>query len=420
MAWKDSPPISVTTLKHADDHSRGPATPDHRIVRALWPVLLAAVISLFPFTIFSTFLVPIAESANQETSVVGVLRGLGGVAALLTGIALAPLIARWSAPYTTAASLAMLAGTSLIATIGTLPALIVFCVSIGAATAVLTPTLLQIATTAYTRRGDSGRAATLVTATQSLAAVLAAPVIGGIALWNGWQGALWVTAGAAAVLAVCFLLTSRAPRPGRTAGPRYADAFGQLRRRTDLLALIGIAFLRTTAFMGYLAILAAHYDDRFALEPASFVLVWSLSGASFFIGNFLAGRWARGGRRRQKLLLGLGLVGAGVALGTVFTTDLLPLALTATAVLGFAHAVVAALITTLIAERGDHLTAPAFSINAAGMSLGVFTGALLGGAGLALGGGAALAWTLGIPTLLAIALVPAATREAAAAEQASG
>ncbi|WP_168211831.1 MFS transporter [Ruania zhangjianzhongii] len=372
-------------------------------------MLLAAVISLFPFTIFSTFLVPIAAAANEETSVVGMLRGLGGVAALVTGIGIAPLIARWSAPHTTAASLVMLSGTSLIATVGTLPTLIVFCVGIGAATAILTPTLLLTATTRYPNRGDSGRAATIVTATQSLAAVLAAPVIGGIALWRGWQGVLWITAIAASILAVFFLRASRVPRAGSAPRLPYAVSFAQLRHRHDLLALVAIAFLRTTAFMGYLAVLAAHYHDRFGLEPTAVTLVWTLSGASFFTGNFLAGRWARGGRRRQKLLLALGLIGAAIALIALFTTEVLAGALIATVLMGFCHAIVAALITTLIAERGDELTAAAYSINAAGMSLGVFTGALLAGAGLAFGGGGAIAWALGIPTLLALVFVPVAT-----------
>ena len=377
-------------------------------------MLLAAVISLFPFTVFSTFLVPIAAAANQETSVVGMLRGLGGVAALVTGIGLAPLIARWSAPHTTAASLALLSGTSVIATVGSLPALIVFCIGVGAATAILTPTLLLTATTTYPNRGDSGRAATIVTATQSLAAVLAAPAIGGISLWKGWHGALWVTAAATAILAVFFLRTSRGPRPDSAPRLTYAASFAQLRHRHDLLALIAIAFLRTTAFMGYLAILAAHYHDRFALEPAGVTLVWTLSGASFFTGNFLAGRWARGGRRRQQPLLVVGLIGAAIAVIALFTTEVLAGALIATVLMGFCHAVIAALITTLIAERGEQLTAPAYSINAAGMSLGVFTGALLAGTGLALGGGSAIAWTLGIPTLLAVTFVPAVARRAAA------
>lgn len=384
--------------------------PDALIIRTLWPVLLAAVIGLFPFTVYSTFLVPISEAAGQELAVVGVLRGLGGVAALIVGVALAPLIARWSAPYTTAASLALLSATSLIGTAGTLPALVVFCVGIGAATAVLTPTLLKFATAVFARRGDAGRAATIVTATQSLAAVLAAPIIGAIGWWGGWHGALWVTAGAAALVAVLFV------RPGRRSGVlstpplRYAEAFLLLCRRPDLLALIGIAFLRTTAFMGCLAFLAAHYHDRFALDPSAFTLVWTLSGSSFFVGNFLAGRWARSSALRQRGLLCSGLLVAAAAVGIVFAAETLPLALTGTALMGFSHAIVAALVTTLIGDRGDELMASAYSINAAGMSLGVFAGAFIAGIGFSLGAGPGTAVSLLIPTLGALVLVPAAVR----------
>ncbi|WP_243228923.1 MFS transporter [Microbacterium sp. CIAB417] len=380
---------------------------DARIIRALWPVLLAAVIGLFPFTVYSTFLVPIAGSADQDASTVGMLRGLGGVAALVVGVALAPLIARWSAPYAAATSLAFLAVTSLVATLGSLPAFVIFCIGIGAATAILTPTLLTMATTMFSRRGDSGRAATMVTATQSLAAVLAAPVIGAIGSCGGWRGTLWVTAGLAGVTATLFLRADRNEEVRDTARLGYKDAFGLLRRRGDLLALIGIAFLRTTAFMGYLAFLAQHYHDRFELDPVAFTLVWTLSGASFFTGNYLAGRWARRAGTRRHLLYG-GLGGGAVALVVVFTADALPVALAATALMGFSHAIVAALITTLIAECGGEVTTAAYSINGAGMSLGVFVGAVLAGAGLALGAGLGLAIALLVPAVVALALIPAA------------
>ncbi len=381
-------------------------------MRALWPVLLAAVISLFPFTIYSTFLVPLAETSGQEVSVAGVLRGLGGIAAVLVGVAAAPLVARLSARHTTAAGLVLLAVSGLVATIGTLPALVLFCLGTGAVTAVLTPTLLRIAVATYPRRGDSGRAATIVTATQSLAAVLAAPLIGAVGLWRGWQGALWVTAGAAVLIAALALRSSAAAAATTSAMPAlgYVESFRRLSRRRDLLAVIAIAFLRTTSFMGYLALLAAHYHQQFDLDPIAFTLVWTLSGASFFAGNFLAGRWARGRGVRHRRLLWVGLVGAAIAVAAVFTTDLLVVALVATAVMGFSHAVVAAILTTLIAGSAGELTAPTYSISAAGMSLGVFTGAVAAGLGLHWGGGPGMALALSLPTLFAAALVPAAAR----------
>lgn len=378
--------------------------PDRLIVRAIWPVLLAAVVSLFPFTIYSTFLVPISADTGIATSLAGTLRGLGGVAALLVGVGLAPLIARWSAPHTTAVGLGLLSITSLIATMEHPVALVVFCVGIGAATAILTPALLAMATGSQESPVDSGRAATLVTATQSLAAVLAAPLIGVVGWWQGWHAALWGTAGVAALVAVRFVRSPRASEVDETSRLGYRAAFQRLRRRRDLLALIGIAFLRTTAFMGYLAFLAAHYHDRFGLTALDITLVWTLSGAAFFAGNYLSGRWARAAGPRRGLLLFGGLSAATGAVIVVFSTEWLVVALAATLVMGFGHAIVAALITTLIAHRGGDLTTPAYSVNAAGMSLGVFTGAFIGGLGLGLAGTVGLTVALTVPTVVALPL----------------
>lgn len=382
-----------------------PPVTDRAILRALWPALLAAVISLFPFTIYSTFLVSIADGTGESAALVGALRGLGGVSALLIGVVIAPVLSRWSAPHATATSLALLAGASLIAMLGTLPALLVFCLGIGAATAMLIPTLLRIATDTFPRRGDAGRAATMVTAVQSLAAVLAAPIIGAIGLWKGWHGALGVTAVAAAILAALFR-RSAGSRTHAPAPPRYGEAFARLRRRKELLALVAIASLRTTAFMGSLAFLAVHYSDVFGLDPIVVTWVWTLSGVSFFVGNFLAGRWARGSTAIQNRLLYGGLTGAAVGVMTVFTTHYFLLALAATALMGFSHAIVAALVTTLISDRGGDLRTPTYSVNAAGMSLGVFVGALVAGTGFAFGGSLGMAVALVIPTLLALPLVP--------------
>ncbi len=142
--------------------------------------------------------------------------------------------------------------------------------------------------------------------------------------------------------------------------------------------------------------------------PVALTLVWTLSGASFFVGNYLAGRWARGPVRRRCGLLWGGLAGAAVAVIVVFTTNNLPVALVATTGMGFSHAIVAALVTTMIADRGGDLTAPAYSINAAGMSLGVFAGAVIAGVGLSVAGSLGMGISLLLPSLLAFVLVPAA------------
>lgn len=389
--------------------------PDRRMARALWLVLIASIIGLFPFTIYSTFLVPIAATARTPESGIGFLRGLGGLAALVAGIALAPLLGRWPKRYVTVAALLLLATAGVLATTGTFAALTVFCLAVGVATALLTPALLALATSRFSGPGDIGRAATMVTATQSLAAVCAGPVIGVMGSWYGWQGALWITAALSVLIAAGFLLDR--PRAVASSAPAavplgYAASFRAVRAQPGLLALIAVAGLRTASFMGYLAFLAVFYDDRFALTPATFTAVWTLSGASFFLGNYLTGRWVRDPGsvlgRHPRTVLSAGLLGALIAVLGVFHTSALLPALAATTLMGFGHAVVAAQVTTSIARRSGDLSAIAFSLNAAGMSLGVFGGALLGGAGLAAAGHTGLALALSLPTILALLLVPAA------------
>ncbi|MEV3966018.1 hypothetical protein AB0M34_35010 [Nocardia sp. NPDC050193] len=112
---------------------------------------------------------------------------------------------------------------------------------------------------------------------------------------------------------------------------------------------------------------------------------------------------AAGGHPRT--VLAAGLSGALVAVLAVFHVDALVPALAASALMGFGHAVVAAQVTTLIAHRGGELSTVAFSLNAAGMSLGVFTGSLLGGLGLATAGHTGLAIALALPTFLALVVV---------------
>ncbi|MFD4444787.1 MFS transporter [Nocardia sp. NPDC058519] len=390
--------------------------PDRRIFGAQWPLMLAAAIGLIPFTVYSTYLVPISETVGASDAAVGFLRGLGGITALLVGVAVAPLLARWPKRRVSALALLVLAASALIATTGAFAALIVFCAGVGLATAVLTPALLTQATEFYTDPANSGRAATLVTATQSLAAVGAGPVIGVLGLWHGWQGTLWITAALAVLLAAGFLRAAP-PRPSPPTEPiGYLQAFKRLRARPDLLALIAIAALRTTSFMGYLAFLAAFYHDRFDLSARDFTLVWTLSGSAFFVGNYLAGKWCRTGAalgRHTRTVLTAGLLTALVAVLAVFHATTLPGAAVSTALLGLSHAVVAAQVTTLLAYHGADLTAVAFAINTAGMSLGVFTGAVLGGAGLAIGGHSGIAIALAVPVAVATLLVPRATRPVA-------
>lgn len=412
-----------------------PPPGDLRMMRALWPVLLASVVGLLPFTVFSTYLVPIARDAGSGVAAVGGLRGLGGLAALLTGAALAPLIDRVPKERAAAGGLALLGVAAALGASGEHVLLAAFCLLTGAATSVLNPALTAAAADRFGSGKAAGRAATLVTATQSMTAMLAAPLIALPALLWGWKGDL-VAVSAAAVALSAFLAARRTSAAGRWRGrnrrkdrregnregsehsegrdklpqggaqrPGYLASFRALAAVPGAVPLLSVSLLRTAVFMGYLAYLAAFYDERFQLAPGPFSLVWTLSGAAFFLSNLLTGRITNAARPRlpTERLLVLGLAAALLSVVGFYFTHWLPAALALTALHAASHAVVAACVVSLLVRRCGSVRGSALSVNAAGMSFGVFAGAGLGGAGLGVAGYPGTAAVFGLLTAVALA-----------------
>jgi predicted MFS family arabinose efflux permease len=379
---------------------------DLRMVRRLWPFLVASAVSLLPFTVFATFLVPIAETAGGSVASVGGMRGLGGLSALLTGVALAPLLDRLHREWVAAAGLALLGVAAALGAAGTMVTLAVFCVLVGASTALLGPALGAAAADRFGSGAAAGRAATLVTATTSMTAMLAAPLIALPALLWGWRGNLLAVAACSVTLAAGFAVRlRRRPRgPVRSSRTGYLAGYRALARIPGAVPLLMIGLLRTAAFMGYLAYLAGLYDERFGLSPSEFAFVWTLSGASFFVGNLLAGRYTASARPwiGPERVLPLALLAATGSVVGFYLAPALPLALALTALMGASHATVAACVVSLLVRRTEAHRGTALALNAAGQSLGVFLGAAAGAAGLSLAGypGAALAF--GTTTALAL------------------
>ncbi|APU20868.1 MFS transporter [Actinoalloteichus sp. GBA129-24] len=381
---------------------------DLRMAGLLWPVLVASAVSLLPFTVFSTYLVAIAAHSDSSVAAMGGLRGLGGLASLVVGALLAPLIDRIPRDLAAAGALGLLGLSAALGAVGHFLALAAFCFLIGAATSVLSPALATAAADRFAADAASGRAATLVTATQSLAAMLAAPLVVAPGLLWGWQGNLLAVAVISLLLACLFLVRSRRSRQPVEVRARlgYLASFRALAAIPGAVPLLLIAALRTAAFMGYLAYLAPFYAERFALEPGPFAFVWTLSGAAFFVGNLFTGRLANriGSRLAAERLLAGGLLIAFLAMAGFYLTRSLPAALLLTGLLGAAHAVVAACVVSLLVRRCPALRGTALTINAAGMSLGVFVGAALGGAGLGLAGYPGVGVVLGGLTLIAFVI----------------
>jgi predicted MFS family arabinose efflux permease len=380
------------------------------MAKRLWPFLLASTVSLIPFTVFGMYLVPIADTAGGSVAEIGGLRGLGGLAALIVGFSLAPLIDRLARELVAAGGLALLGISAALGAIGNLFALATFCLLIGASTSLLAPSIGAAAADRFRSPAAAGRAATLVSATTSAMAMLAAPVLAGPGLIWGWRGNLLAAAAISLTLSAAFFWRGRGRKaPLRANGNQrmsYLATYRELARIPGALPLLAVAMLRTAAFMGYLAYLAAFYDETFDLAPGWFALVWSLSGASFFLGNLLAGRYLAVERPwispEKMLLAGLGL--ALIAVAAFYFSPTLPLTLLLTALMGASHATVAGCVTTLLVRRSGDLRGSALSVNAAGMSLGTFVGAAIGGLGLSLGGYPGIACTFAATTTLAIIL----------------
>lgn len=397
-----------TAPTSADHASSVPG--DLQMARRLWPFLLASTISLIPFTVFGMYLVPIAAAADGSVAEIGGLRGLGGLAALIVGVALAPLLDRVARELVAAGGLALLGISAALGAVGNVFALAAFCLLIGASTSILGPSIGAAAADRFTSAAAAGRAATLVSATTSMMAMLAAPVLAVPGLLWGWRGNLLAASVVSLALSAAFFWRGRGRRAALRAegGERtsYLATYRALARIPGALPLLGVAMLRTAAFMGYLAYLAAFYDAKFDLAPGWFALVWSLSGASFFLGNLFAGRYLAVERpwiSSEKMLL-LGLTVALLSVLAFYFSPTLPLTLLLTALMGAGHATVAACVTTLLVRRSGSLRGSALSVNAAGMSLGTFLGAALGGLGLGLAGYPGTALTFATITLIAIVL----------------
>ena len=373
---------------------------DWPVVVRIWPLLCAAALGLVPFTVMSNFLPEIARDAGAGVDVIGGLRGLGGVAALLVGVLAAPLLDRLSRSAAAALAAAVMAVGCGFAVVGSTASWTVFCLLIGAGTAVLNPAVSALAADRFDDPATSARAATLVSSTMTLTAVLAAPVLVLPAMWWGWRGDMIGVVLALAALAVIMVRLRSDEKVDSGVG--YLAAFRAVAALRGALGLIVVSLLRTAAFMGSLAYIAAAFDERFGLDTAIFAFVWSTSGVAFFLGNFFAGRvlFRRGDEGSPLMLIG-GLVIGTVAMVLLYTSSHLAVAWAMVAVVSLSHAVVAAAVTTGLVRAAGTVRGTALSLNGAAQSLGVFAGAAVAAAGLAAGGWTAVGLCLGAATLVA-------------------
>ena len=107
---------------------------DAAIATRIWPLLGACALGLVPFTIYSNFLVDITRNSGHDATLMGSLRGVGGVAALLVGLTCAPLLDRVPRRSAVIWSLLLLAAACVVGLVGPVWAWALFCLLVGAAT----------------------------------------------------------------------------------------------------------------------------------------------------------------------------------------------------------------------------------------------------------------------------------------------
>lgn len=397
-------------MSQTDLHTAHRLSSERRIIAQIWPALLASALGLLPFTVLSTFLVPIADWAGAGYAETGTLRGLAGIGAVLAGVALAPLIGRIAPGTVAAAALGLMGLAAIVGTFSGLAALAVFCLATGVSNALLYPALSTAAADRFGTTPAAGRSATLVMTAQTLASTVGAPLLVLPALFWGWQGNLVAIAVLSIALIPAVMRYGRrgAGHAGDTPAPAwlgYLAAFRTLAGVPGARVLLLVSFGRAGAFMGHLAFLAPLYAQKFSLDANWFAFVWSVSGGAFFLGHLLAGRMLNTedspARTRAVMVISLGI--SLVALSGVYIAPVLPLAVAGTAVLSASHAVVSAAVMSLLVSRCTQVRGTALSLNAAGMSLGLFLGTAASGAALAASGYLAAAAVLCALTLVALA-----------------
>lgn len=412
--------MSSASRAEATSAGAAPQAPtDRRIAATVWPLWMACALGLVPFTIYSNFLVEITADSGASAALMGALRGAGGVAALIVGFLCAPLLDRFSRRAAVAAALAVLALACLVGLVATAWAWILFCLVVGAATAVLNPAAAALAADLFDDDASSGRAATQVSSVMTLTAVLSAPLLAGPAIYWGWRGDLVATAVLCVALAALLASPLIAMKPRHDPGPDpedvpaprgYAASWKAAASLRGVAPMLIASVARTSAFMGQLAYLAVFYHDRFDLGPGVFSLVWTLSGTAFFLGNWFGGRALRrvGAPGRTALVGCAAALVATLGVGGLFLAPTAPWALAATVVLGGSHAVLAASVTVLLVGQSAGRRGTVLGLNGAGQSLGVCLGASVAGLGLAVGG-----WT-GVGLVLAAVTAVAAVAAAVA------
>src|SRR5215212_2492388 len=111
------------------------------VVGAIWPLLLTAFVCAIPNPAAAIFVGMLASDFGVEPTVIGGLRGVGGIAALVIGFLAAPLIDRVPRGWTVSIGMVFAAVGSALTLLGVVPALIASFFALGCAVALVMPAI---------------------------------------------------------------------------------------------------------------------------------------------------------------------------------------------------------------------------------------------------------------------------------------
>jgi predicted MFS family arabinose efflux permease len=377
--------------------------------RALWTLMLASFVSTLPITAMNLFVAPIAADLQTTAAMVGGLRGLGGVAALLVGFALAPLIDQVPRAPTVSSGLVLIAIASLLVTVGQVTGLITFYLLFGMTRAALAPTL-QAASADHLDGPAAGRAAAAMGSAQTLSSVLAGPLLAIPALLAGWQGAYVAMGTTAICLGLLCAITLDWRRPPGVTRAGYRAAFRIVAQAPGALPLLAASSLRSCVHFAWLTFLATFFAEQFGASTGLVAWVWFLGAGAFCIVSLLVGRVANPapgqhadgwGSPTRLLLAGMWVMAAFAPL--VFVSPTVPLAIGVTVAFAVGAGASQAALDSVLVRRYVDVRGAVMGLNAAGVNVGMIGGASVAGASLGVGGFEGLAVMLiGLTTVAAI------------------
>src|SRR5438067_144713 len=114
---------SASTGERAACVESAAAVDSGSLVRAIWPLLLAAFVCTLPYPASNIFVGSLASDFGIGAAVIGGMRGLGGAAALLVGFGVAPLLDRFPRAWTVGLGLIIVVAASLLPLAGSAAAL---------------------------------------------------------------------------------------------------------------------------------------------------------------------------------------------------------------------------------------------------------------------------------------------------------